>query len=113
MKEIEEKHVKEKEMRKVDRMPIEVLEKYLEEVIEEQGTKINCPKQRISTLVRDKKYDNKEISIGHSAQNMLRKEVKSLKEKVHKNNVQVEDCKEVVQRYEILENTDKEQKIKA
>ena len=57
-----------------------------------------------STLAREKNHDKEEISIRHSTQKTLRKEVKSLKDKVHEKGIQVEDCIEVVEKCEMLEN---------
>ena len=54
---------KEREMQEVDRMLIEVLEKYLDGVVEELSDKINGLKISTSILVIEKQHNKEEIAI--------------------------------------------------
>ena len=51
MKQMKQKQVEEKEMCEVDRMSMEILEKYLNRVVKEHSSKINNLKMYTSTLV--------------------------------------------------------------
>ena len=107
------KHVIEKETQEVDRTSIEVLEKYLEVVVEENDYKTDSLKRSASNLVREKMCNKEEIAIRQNTQKRLRKDVKFLKNKVIEKEVQAEDHKEVVEKYNMLENINKEIEVEA
>ena len=60
-------------------MPLEALEKCLDEVVKECNAKIDGMKSSVSALVREKQYNKEEITIGYNIEKVLKQEVKDLK----------------------------------
>ena len=70
-------------------MPIEVLEKYLDRVVEEHEKKINTIKRSIGNLIAEKRCANEEISISWKIKKVLKKDKKDMKQILKETEVQV------------------------
>ena len=97
---------------------MEVLEKYLDGVVEEDNNKINTMKVSISNLQTEKRHANEEISISRKIEKVLKKDKKDMKQKlkekevqvkelqirVYEMEMQVEDYKEVTQKCDAMDS---------